>query len=83
VYDESGALRLGELDRPRRRILNDNEYSPTPPWSLLKRVIQEAAKNLKMIPILRKQKKWLAVLMAGSLGRRKTQSEYFGHGSYG
>ncbi len=69
VYDESrmGALRF-KL-HPEDAFLDDNEYSPTPPWSSV-RELQEAAKNFENDSDNEETKKWLAVLMApgSSLG---------------
>lgn len=69
VYDESrmGALRF-KLD-PNGAFLDDNEHSPTPPWSSV-RQLQEAAKNFENDTDNEGAKKWLAVLMASgsSLG---------------
>ncbi len=69
VYDESrmGALRF-KL-HPEDAFLDDNEYSPTPPWSSV-RELQEAAKNFENDSDNKEVKKWLAVLMApgSSLG---------------
>ena len=69
VYDESrmGALRF-KLD-PNGAFLDDNEHSPTPPWSSV-RELQEAAKNFENDTDNEEVKKWLDVLMApgSSLG---------------
>lgn len=69
VYDESrmGALRF-KLN-PDGPFLDDNEYSPTPPWSSV-RQLQEAAKNFENDTDNEETKKWLALLMApgSSLG---------------
>lgn len=62
-----GALRF-KLD-PNGAFLDDNEHSPTPPWSSV-RQLQEAAKNFENDTDNEGAKKWLAVLMASgsSLG---------------
>ncbi|KQX09887.1 type II toxin-antitoxin system HipA family toxin [Flavobacterium sp. Root420] len=69
VYDESrmGALRFKtELDGP---FLDNNNTSPTPPWSSI-RELQNAAKMLENDDDNKEIQKWLSVLMApgSSLG---------------
>lgn len=69
VYDESrmGALRFKtELDGP---FLDNNNTSPTPPWSSI-RELQNAAKMLENDDDNKEVQKWLSVLMApgSSLG---------------
>lgn len=69
VYDESrmGALRFKtELDGP---FLDNNNTSPTPPWSSI-RELQNAAKMLENDDDSKEIQKWLSVLMApgSSLG---------------
>ena len=69
VYDESrmGALRFKtELNGP---FLDDNNSTPTPPWSSI-RALQEAANHFENDDENDEVKKWLAVLMApgSSLG---------------
>jgi serine/threonine-protein kinase HipA len=69
VYDESrmGALRLKtKLDGP---FLDNNNETPTPPWSSV-RELQQAAKSFENDDNNEEAKKWLAILMApgSSLG---------------
>jgi serine/threonine-protein kinase HipA len=69
VYDESrmGALRFKtDINGP---FLDDNNQTPTPPWSSI-RELQEAAKNFESDEDKDEAKKWLAILMApgSSLG---------------
>ncbi len=69
VYDESrmGALRFKtDINGP---FLDDNNQTPTPPWSSV-RELQDAAKNFENDEGDDNVKKWLAVLMApgSSLG---------------
>lgn len=69
VYDESrmGALRFKtELDGP---FLDNNNTSPTPPWSSI-RELQNAAKMLENDDDNKEIQKWLSILMApgSSLG---------------
>lgn len=69
VYDESrmGALRFKvDLNGP---FLDDNNKTPTPPWSSI-RELQEAAKNFENDDDNDEIKKWLAVLLGpgSSLG---------------
>jgi serine/threonine-protein kinase HipA len=69
VLDESrmGALRF-KTD-PNGPFLDNNDRSPTPPWSSV-RELQEAAKNIENEPDNDTLKKWLAILIApgSSLG---------------
>ncbi len=69
VYDQSrmGALRF-KID-PNASFLDDNNISPTPPWSSI-RELQEAAKAFESDKDNEEVKKWLAILMApgSSLG---------------
>ena len=69
VLDESrmGALRF-KTD-PNGPFLDNNEHSPTPPWSSV-RELQEAAKNIENETDNDAVKKWLAILIAlgSSLG---------------
>ena len=69
VYDESrmGALRF-KTDI-NGSFLDDNNQTPTPPWSSI-RELQEAAKNFENDEENDETKKWLAILMApgSSLG---------------
>jgi len=69
VYDQSrmGALRF-KID-PNASFLDDNNISPTPPWSSI-RELQEAAKAFESNKDNEEVKKWLAILMApgSSLG---------------
>ncbi len=69
VYDESrmGALRFKtELEGP---FLDNNNLSPTPPWSSI-RELQEAAQNFENDTENDEARQWLAILMApgSSLG---------------
>jgi serine/threonine-protein kinase HipA len=69
VYDESrmGALRFKtKLDGP---FLDNNNETPTPPWSSV-RELQQAAKSFENDDNNEETKKWLAILMApgSSLG---------------
>jgi len=69
VYDESrmGALRFKtDINGP---FLDDNNQTPTPPWSSIHE-LQEAAKNFENDEENNETKKWLAILMApgSSLG---------------
>lgn len=69
VYDDSrmGALRFKtDLNGP---FLDDNNQTPTPPWSSI-RELQEAAKNFENKDDNGEEKKWLTILMApgSSLG---------------
>lgn len=69
VYDESrmGALRFKtKLDGP---FLDNNNETPTPPWSSV-RELQQAAKSFENDDNNEEAKKWLAILMApgSSLG---------------
>ena len=69
VYDESrmGALRFKtELDGP---FLDNNNETPTPPWSSV-RELQQAANSFENDDNNEEAKKWLAILMApgSSLG---------------
>lgn len=69
VYDESrmGALRFKtDLNGP---FLDNNNLSPTPPWSSI-RELQEAAQNFENDTDNDEARKWLAILMApgSSLG---------------
>ena len=69
VYDESrmGALRFKtKLDG---RFLDNNNETPTPPWSSV-RELQQAAKSFENDDNNEEAKKWLAILMApgSSLG---------------
>ncbi len=69
VYDESrmGALRFKTgLNGP---FLDNNNLSPTPPWSSI-RELQEAAQNFENDTESEEAKQWLAILMApgSSLG---------------
>ena len=69
VYDPSrmGALRF-KTD-PNASFLDNNNISPTPPWSSVRK-LQEAAKVFESNKSNEEVKKWLAVLMApgSSLG---------------
>jgi serine/threonine-protein kinase HipA len=69
VLDESrmGALRF--KTEPKGPFLDNNDRSPTPPWSSV-RELQEAAKNIENEPDNDALKKWLAILIApgSSLG---------------
>jgi serine/threonine-protein kinase HipA len=69
VFDESrmGALRF-KTD-PNGPFLDNNDHSPTPPWSSVGE-LQEAAKNIENETDNDKVKKWLAILIApgSSLG---------------
>lgn len=69
VYDESrmGALRFKrEIDGP---FLDNNNETPTPPWSSV-RELQQAANSFESDENNEEAKKWLAILMApgSSLG---------------
>lgn len=69
VYDESrmGALRFKKkLDEP---FLDNNNETPTPPWSSV-RELQQAANSFENDDNNEEDKKWLAILMApgSSLG---------------
>jgi serine/threonine-protein kinase HipA len=69
VYDESrmGALRFKtDLDGP---FLDNNNLSPTPPWSSI-RELQDAAQNFENNTENDEARQWLAILMApgSSLG---------------
>ena len=69
VYDESrmGALRFKtDLEGP---FLDNNNLSPTPPWSSIPE-LQEAAQNFKNDTENEEARQWLAILMApgSSLG---------------
>ncbi len=69
VYDESrmGALRF-KLD-PEGSFLDDNNNTPTPPWSSI-RELQQAANSIENDKDNSEIKKWLAILIApgSSLG---------------
>ncbi|WP_339627972.1 HipA domain-containing protein [uncultured Maribacter sp.] len=78
VFDESrmGALRFKtDLDGP---FLDNDEHSPTPPWSSLGD-LQEAAKQLENDDQSDAVRKWIAVLIApgSSLGGARPKANIF------
>ena len=78
VFDESrmGALRFKtELDGP---FLDNDDQSPTPPWSSLGD-LQEAAKQLESDDQSEAVRKWIAVLIApgSSLGGARPKANIF------
>ena len=78
VFDESrmGALRFKtELDGP---FLDNDDQSPTPPWSSLGE-LQEAAKQLESDDQSDAVRKWIAVLIApgSSLGGARPKANIF------
>lgn len=78
VFDESrmGALRFKtDLDGP---FLDNDEHSPTPPWSSLGD-LQEAAKQLENDDQSEAVRKWIAVLIApgSSLGGARPKANIF------
>jgi len=78
VFDESrmGALRFKtELDGP---FLDNDDQSPTPPWSSLGD-LQEAAKQLESDDQSEAVRKWIAVLIApgSSLGGARPKTNIF------
>ncbi|MBE9488979.1 MAG: HipA domain-containing protein, partial [Bacteroidetes bacterium] len=81
VYDQSrmGALRF-KID-PNASFLDDNNISPTPPWSSI-RELQEAAKAFESDKDNEEVKKWLAILMApgSSLGGARPKANILDEG---
>lgn len=81
VYDQSrmGALRF-KID-PNASFLDDNNISPTPPWSSI-RELQEAAKAFESDKDNEEIKKWLAILMApgSSLGGARPKANILDKG---
>jgi serine/threonine-protein kinase HipA len=69
VYDESRMGGLRFKTDPNGPFLDDNDQTPTPPWSSI-RELQEAAKGFENEEVKEDVKKWLNILVApgSSLG---------------